>query len=185
MRLIRRARCSPSLLVCRIGPRPRRSTNAASRPRPARRGPPSRLSACASVSPTVSRGRQPSSAIRQNDLAAVFRFLARWPSRRGSNLSLVGHFLIIAKVEEHDIRVSILGMGREVAILRHIPVLVIATTDLHDLQRTVLLEPLFDLINGLREPADKGRGGHWGCPYLATKGPTLQLLSVSQTAAGG
>ena len=51
-----------------------------------------------------------------------------------------------------------LGMGREVAILRRIPVLVIATSDLHDLQRTVLLEPLFDLINGLGEPADKGRG---------------------------
>ena len=62
------AGCSPSLLVCRIGPRPRRSTNAASRPRPARRGPPSKLSACASVSPTVSRGRRPSSALRQKRL---------------------------------------------------------------------------------------------------------------------
>ena len=56
--------------------------DAASRPRPARRGPPSRLSACASVSPTVSRGRQPSSAIRQNVLARGLAFLARWPSRR-------------------------------------------------------------------------------------------------------
>ena len=61
-----------------------------------------------------------------------------------SILALVGDFLIIAKVEEHDIRVPILGMGREVAILRRIRILVVATTNLHDLQRTVLLEPLFD-----------------------------------------
>ena len=48
-------------------------------------------------------------------------FLARWPSRRGTILTLVGHFLIIAKLEDHDIRAPILGMGREVAILRRIP----------------------------------------------------------------
>jgi hypothetical protein len=40
-------------------------------------------------------------------------------------------------------------MGGEVAIARCIPVLVIATTDLHDLPRTVLLEPLFDQVNRL------------------------------------
>jgi hypothetical protein len=40
-------------------------------------------------------------------------------------------------------------MGREVAIYRRIPVLVKATTNLHDLPRTVLLEPFFHLINRL------------------------------------
>ena len=39
-------------------------------------------------------------------------------------LALIGHFLIIAKLEDHDIRAPILGMGREVAISRRIPVLV-------------------------------------------------------------
>jgi hypothetical protein len=50
-------------------------------------------------------------------------------------------------VEDHDIRVSILGMGREVAILRRFPVLVTAITDRHDLERTVLLHPLLDQVN--------------------------------------
>jgi len=31
-------------------------------------------------------------------------------------LALVGQFLIIAKLEDHDIRAPILGIGREVAI---------------------------------------------------------------------
>ena len=48
-------------------------------------------------------------------------------------LVLVGHFLIVVTFEDHDIRVSVLGMGREVAIVRCIPVLATATTDLHDL----------------------------------------------------
>jgi hypothetical protein len=63
----------------------------------------------------------------------------RRPSRRGTILALLGHFLIIAKPEDHDIRAPILGMGREVARLRHIPVLVIATANRYDLPRTVLL----------------------------------------------
>ena len=40
-------------------------------------------------------------------------------------------------------------MGREVAIERRIPILVKTTTNRHDLPRTVLLAPLFDLVNGL------------------------------------
>jgi hypothetical protein len=39
-------------------------------------------------------------------------------------------------------------MGRVVAISRCIPVLANATTGLHDLQRTVLLVPLLDQVNG-------------------------------------
>ena len=53
-----------------------------------------------------------------------FGFLARLPNRRCTHLALVGHFLIIEKLEDHDIRAPILGMGREVAISRRIPVLV-------------------------------------------------------------
>jgi hypothetical protein len=54
-------------------------------------------------------------------------------------LVLVGQFLFIVKLEENDISAPILGMGREVAISRCIPVLVKATTNRHDLPRTVLL----------------------------------------------
>jgi hypothetical protein len=43
-------------------------------------------------------------------------FLARWPNRRGAILAHVGHFLIVEKLEDHDIRVPILGIGRELAI---------------------------------------------------------------------
>ena len=53
-------------------------------------------------------------------------------------LPLVGHFLIIAKLEDHDIRAPILGVGREVAISRRIPILVKAASNLHHLKRTVL-----------------------------------------------
>ena len=45
------------------------------------------------------------------------------------------------KMKDHDICVPILGMGREVARFRRIPVLVKATTNRHDLPRTVLLAP--------------------------------------------
>jgi hypothetical protein len=48
----------------------------------------------------------------------------RWPDRSGTILALVGHFLIIVKFEQHDIRALMFGMGREVAIYRCIPVLV-------------------------------------------------------------
>jgi hypothetical protein len=43
-------------------------------------------------------------------------------------------------------------MSREVAILRCIPILVTATTDRHDLQRTVLLHPLLDQVNCVGRP---------------------------------
>ena len=52
---------------------------------------------------------------------AVFR-VPRTPAQpAGTILALVGHFLIVAKLEDHDVRVPILGMGREVAISRRIP----------------------------------------------------------------
>ena len=54
------------------------------------------------------------------------------PNRRATTLTLIGQFLIIAKVEDHDIRAPILGMGRVVAIYRRIPVLAKATSNLHD-----------------------------------------------------
>ena len=68
--------------------------------------------------------------------------LARWLSRCVTILALAGHFLIIVKIEDHDIRVPILGMGREVAIFRRIRILFKTTTNLHDLERTVLLAPV-------------------------------------------
>ena len=46
-----------------------------------------------------------------------------------------------------------------------------ATTNRHDLPRTVLLAPLLDQINCVRKPADEGCVDHCGCPYLATARP--------------
>jgi hypothetical protein len=64
-------------------------------------------------------------------------------------------------LEDHDIRFPILGMGREVAILRCIPILVKATSNLlHDLQRTALLHPLLNQTNCAGKSADEGRGAH-------------------------
>ena len=48
-------------------------------------------------------------------------------------------------MKDHDIRAPILGMGREVAIYRHIRILVKTTTNLHDLPRTVLLASRFSI----------------------------------------
>ena len=62
--------------------------------------------------------------------------------------SPVGSNLII-KNERSRRSFLILGMGREVAILRCIRILFLTTTNLHDLPRTVLLDPTLDLINGL------------------------------------
>jgi hypothetical protein len=42
--------------------------------------------------------------------------LARLPNRRSTHLALVGQFLFIAKLEEHDIRAPILGVSRVVTI---------------------------------------------------------------------
>jgi hypothetical protein len=46
-------------------------------------------------------------------------------------------------LEDHDISVCILGMGRKMARLRGIPVLANTTLDLHGLERTFLPAPLF------------------------------------------
>jgi hypothetical protein len=54
-------------------------------------------------------------------------------------LALVGQFLIIVKLEDHDIRAPILGMGRVVALSRRIGILFKTTTNRHDLPRTDLL----------------------------------------------
>jgi hypothetical protein len=72
------------------------------------------------------------------------RILACRPNRRGTILALVGHFLIIVKLEDHDIRAPIFGMGREVAIKRCIRILFKTTTNRHDLPRTVVLDQLLD-----------------------------------------
>ena len=78
---------------------------------------------------------------------------------------------IIVNMKDHDIRVPIFGMGREVAISRRIRILFQTTTNRHDLPRTVLLAPLLDQINCVRKPADEGRVDHCGCPCLATARP--------------
>jgi hypothetical protein len=62
--------------------------------------------------------------------------------------ALAGHSLvIIVKLKDHDIRVPIIGMGRVVAISRDIRLLVITTTNPHDLERTGRPAPLLDLVN--------------------------------------
>ena len=52
--------------------------------------------------------------------AGDYWVLARRPSRRGTILTLIGPSLIFVKLEDHDIRAPIFGMGREVAISRRI-----------------------------------------------------------------
>ena len=93
-------------------------------------------------------------------------------------LALIDQFLIIAKLEDYDIRAPILRMGRVVAIYRHIPVLVIATANLRDLPRTALFAPLLYQINRVREPADKGRAGaarHVDARRMAARDPSERL----------
>jgi hypothetical protein len=123
-----------------------------------------RLSAWASVSPTVSR-RGP---LRQSVRTTWPRSLVpRMLAPPGGSNALVAHF----PYEDHDIRVSILRMSREVAVFCCVRMLSPTITNRDDLHRTVLLEPLFDLINGLGEPADEGGVGHCGCPLLAPARP--------------
>jgi hypothetical protein len=62
--------------------------------------------------------------------------------------------LIVDKLPDHDIGVSILGMGREVASSRRIRILVIATTYLHDLERTALLAPVLKHVNCVGKSGD-------------------------------
>ena len=84
---------------------------------------------------------------------AVFR-VPRTPAQpAGHNPGSRRPFLIIVKLEDHDIRAPILGMGREVASSRRIRVLFKTTTNRHDLQRTVLL---------CAGPAD----GAWGPNFI-------------------
>ena len=63
-------------------------------------------------------------------------------------------------MNNHDFRAPILGVGREVAINGGISILPSITTNHHDLPRTVLLTPLLNQINCVREPADKGCVDH-------------------------
>jgi hypothetical protein len=64
------------------------------------------------------------------------------------------------KLEDHDSRVPIFGMGREVAVFGGIRILMIATTNRHDLPRTVLLAPLLDQVNCAGKLADERCGDH-------------------------
>jgi hypothetical protein len=78
------------------------------------------------------------------------RVLAHRPSRRATILTL-----IFVKLEDDEIRAAILGMGRIVAISSGIRILVITTTNRHDLPRTVLLDPLLDQVNCVGKSADE------------------------------
>src|SRR5690348_11275074 len=73
---------------------------------------------------------------------------ARWRTV----LAPIGDFLIIEKLEDHDIRVPVLGMGREVSSSRCIRVLLKTTANRYDLPRTVLSAPLLNQINRARKP---------------------------------
>jgi hypothetical protein len=87
--------------------------------------------------------------MQQIDVAKLVTTGSSHNGRRSTILTLIGPSLIFVKLEDHDIRAPILGMGREVARSRHVPVLVIPTSNLHDFPRTVLFQPVFDLVNGL------------------------------------
>ena len=71
-------------------------------------------------------------------LAAALDAIAFWVISHGRGapanlftdrtiLALIGPSLIIVKLEDHDVRAPILRMGREVALSRRIPVLVITS----------------------------------------------------------
>src|SRR5258708_22505541 len=62
-------------------------------------------------------------------------------------------------------------MGREMAISRCIRILVITTTNLHDLERTALLAPVLKHVNCVGKSVDEGHGDHCSCPYFATARP--------------
>jgi hypothetical protein len=51
------------------------------------------------------------------------------------------------KPEDHDIGASILRMSRVMTMQRGIRILMIAATDLYDLQRTALLTLVLDHVN--------------------------------------
>ena len=87
----------------------------------------------------VAAGTRPAS---ETSCVAVFKFRCLRPA--GAIPALGGHFPIIVKLKDHDVRVLISGWAAVVPSSRHIPILVQATTNLHDLQRTVLLAPLLE-----------------------------------------
>jgi hypothetical protein len=71
-------------------------------------------------------------------------------------LAAIGDFLIIVKLEDHDIRVPILGMGCEVSSSRCIRILFVTPTNPYDLPRAVLSAPLLDhQVNCVRKPTDE------------------------------
>ena len=76
--------------------------------------------------------------------------LARRPSRRATISALLGRSLIIEKIPDHDVGVSILGMYRVMALSRDIRIFAYVTTNLCDPPRTVLLAPLLDQVNCVR-----------------------------------
>ena len=96
---------------------------------------------------------------------------SRRPSRRLTILALLGQLLIIVKIEDHDVRAPIFGMGREVAISRRVRILFKTTTNSHDLERTVLLAPLLDQVNCVGKSVVEGALPIVGCPSLATAKP--------------
>src|SRR5258708_9242717 len=57
------------------------------------------------------------------------------------------------------------------AISRGIRILVITTTNLHDLERTALLAPVLNHVNCVGKSVDEGRGDHCGYPSLAAARP--------------
>jgi len=63
----------------------------------------------------------------------------------------VGRYIIIVKFEDDDICISILGTDRIVTRSRGVLVLVIPTTNFHDLKRARLGLAL-DPVNRLRQP---------------------------------
>jgi hypothetical protein len=102
-------------------------------------------------------------------MAAVFRVACAPAQPAGHNLDSPRPFPHHRKNERS--RYSRPGMGRVVSSSRRIRVLLKTTTNRHDLPRAVLLDPLLDQVNCVREPADQGRVDHCGCPYLATAWP--------------
>jgi hypothetical protein len=92
-------------------------------------------------------------------------------ARRGDSPGPHRRFPHDRKTEDHDIRVPILGMGHEVAFSRRIRILFKATSNLHDLPRTVPLPPPLYLVNCVREPADEGCVDHRSFPDSAKARP--------------
>ena len=111
-------------------------------------------------------------------------FRARQASNPEPEAALSDTIQHLAKMNNHDVRAPIFGVGREVAINRGILILTSITTNHHDLPRTVLLAPLLDQINCVRKPADEGCVDHCGCPCLATARPIAAVRSSASPPQG-